>query len=603
LSLATQVDEITALIAESEAEYRRSPRSALERATRAAKLAQDLPDDPSIQLLRARAQLARGSALHVLSEQRRAREAIDRALKIFQKLGDTAGESDALHKLAALHYDAGKTRSALQLAVRSLRLREQLGDALRIADTLIVLAHIHHGQGEQGKALRYALRSLTHAKAHTVPDNPSAVQRQAVALQTLGSIYTSSDMLADALEHYTQSLECYAIAGDAAGEAGCWYRLAQLQSATDQDQLALQSCSHALSTYEAIGEKLGAVLVLNHISTIHLAALSSRAESDAKLETGAAFEACKNALDGASEIVPGAASIDATINMGELEYLRGNTEAALDHLASAHEMARAMENLPAMVRVTALLRDVHAHCSRYKDALHFARESARLSIDLVRRENANEIRIYKAKAELAQARAEADRLKHESERLRLDVAHQSKELSSLALHLVERKSFLSELRRALVTAANTSDMRMTEDDRASTRYASYDGHGGKTKRARESPTGDRPKIAELQRSLRSAIKKINEKIESDGDFKLLDDQLTIVQDVFLQLLAKKYPQLTSTERKICVLLRLDLSSKDIAGILHVSPLTISTHRRRIRQKLDLKRGNLISFLLGLEDSE
>ncbi len=60
------------------------------------------------------------------------------------------------------------------------------------------------------------------------------------------------------------------------------------------------------------------------------------------------------------------------------------------------------------------------------------------------------------------------------------------------------------------------------------------------------------------------------------------------------------PQLTPTEIKICLLLRLKFDSKEIATLLFKSLETIRTHRRRIRRKLTLPHGmNLTKFLLEL----
>jgi DNA-binding CsgD family transcriptional regulator len=50
-------------------------------------------------------------------------------------------------------------------------------------------------------------------------------------------------------------------------------------------------------------------------------------------------------------------------------------------------------------------------------------------------------------------------------------------------------------------------------------------------------------------------------------------------------LATRYTTLTPTELKICVLLRMGLSSKEIADILSASTMTVNTHRRNIRARL------------------
>ncbi len=64
-----------------------------------------------------------------------------------------------------------------------------------------------------------------------------------------------------------------------------------------------------------------------------------------------------------------------------------------------------------------------------------------------------------------------------------------------------------------------------------------------------------------------------------------------------RILRTDYPDLSEAERKVCVLTRNGLKTKEIAEFLGVSVRTIETHRYRIRKKLEMKKGeNLRGFL-------
>ena len=66
---------------------------------------------------------------------------------------------------------------------------------------------------------------------------------------------------------------------------------------------------------------------------------------------------------------------------------------------------------------------------------------------------------------------------------------------------------------------------------------------------------------------------------------------------FFNTLDTKYPDLTRQEKRLASLLRLDLSSKDIAGILNITPKSVDQSRYRLRKKLDLdKERNLVAYL-------
>jgi PAS domain S-box-containing protein len=68
----------------------------------------------------------------------------------------------------------------------------------------------------------------------------------------------------------------------------------------------------------------------------------------------------------------------------------------------------------------------------------------------------------------------------------------------------------------------------------------------------------------------------------------------------LKITDKKH-KLTPKEIEICNMIKSGLSSKDISGLLNMSSLTVSKHRRNIRKKLNIcnKDANLISFLRAL----
>lgn len=69
---------------------------------------------------------------------------------------------------------------------------------------------------------------------------------------------------------------------------------------------------------------------------------------------------------------------------------------------------------------------------------------------------------------------------------------------------------------------------------------------------------------------------------------------------FISLLQKHYPSLTNKEQYICSLIRINLSSKEIADLMNASVETIKWHRKRIRKKIQLNdTESLITILNGI----
>lgn len=65
-------------------------------------------------------------------------------------------------------------------------------------------------------------------------------------------------------------------------------------------------------------------------------------------------------------------------------------------------------------------------------------------------------------------------------------------------------------------------------------------------------------------------------------------------------LAAKFPELTAQERKLATLLRLDFSTKYIAGLLNISPKSVEIERHRMRMKMGLSRDvKLTAFIKNI----
>jgi tetratricopeptide (TPR) repeat protein/DNA-binding CsgD family transcriptional regulator len=69
---------------------------------------------------------------------------------------------------------------------------------------------------------------------------------------------------------------------------------------------------------------------------------------------------------------------------------------------------------------------------------------------------------------------------------------------------------------------------------------------------------------------------------------------------FYTKLTKKFPDLTSNDQRLCALVKLNFSSKEIAKLLNMSNESVHTTRSRLRKKLNLSREvNLKQFIAGI----
>ncbi|MEA3446274.1 MAG: LuxR C-terminal-related transcriptional regulator, partial [Bacteroidota bacterium] len=90
---------------------------------------------------------------------------------------------------------------------------------------------------------------------------------------------------------------------------------------------------------------------------------------------------------------------------------------------------------------------------------------------------------------------------------------------------------------------------------------------------------------------------IKDNIDSDNDWQQFKLHFEEVHIGFFDNLKTNYPGLTQNELKLCAYLRINLSSKEIAQMLHNTSDTINKSRYRLRKKLNLSNeDDLIEFI-------
>ncbi len=101
----------------------------------------------------------------------------------------------------------------------------------------------------------------------------------------------------------------------------------------------------------------------------------------------------------------------------------------------------------------------------------------------------------------------------------------------------------------------------------------------------------------LKSEIKKAIK-INE--VNKHEWEIFEANLNQIHNEFISNLSKKYPHLTPKDIKLCIYLKMNLSSKEIAPMMNISFRGVELHRYRLRKKLGLNQEeNLSKFLLSL----
>jgi len=142
-------------------------------------------------------------------------------------------------------------------------------------------------------------------------------------------------------------------------------------------------------------------------------------------------------------------------------------------------------------------------------------------------------------------------------KLRSDIEHRNKELAISTMAMIKKNETLNELKQELENL---------------------------------------PKSAES-----SSLKKMLDKnLNSKQDWLTFEEAFNNADKDFFKKIKEVHPSLTSGDLRLCVYLRLNLSSKEIAPLLNISPRSVEIKRYRLRKKLGLSReDSLTSYIVEI----
>lgn len=154
------------------------------------------------------------------------------------------------------------------------------------------------------------------------------------------------------------------------------------------------------------------------------------------------------------------------------------------------------------------------------------------------------------------------RIQAENEKLQADIVNKSKDLANSTINLARKNEILLQIKKEL-------------------------------RQLRQSPNVELPG-KEYQRLLNV----IDINLTSEQDWELFEKNFNQVHDSFFKKLKTAFPELTTGDLQLAAYLKMNLSSKEIAPLLHISIRGVENKRYRLRKKLNLPSDtNLAEFML------
>ena len=147
-------------------------------------------------------------------------------------------------------------------------------------------------------------------------------------------------------------------------------------------------------------------------------------------------------------------------------------------------------------------------------------------------------------------------IKLNNEKLRNDIEGKNRELATSTMSIIKKNEFLSDIKNELM-------------------------NGG-------------------EKSISKVIRIIDKDLNNTDDWKMFQAAFNNADKKFLRKIKTKHPGLTPNDLRLCAYLRLNLSSKEIAPLLNISPRSVEVKRYRLRKKMQLDHDiNLTNYIIDL----
>lgn len=189
-------------------------------------------------------------------------------------------------------------------------------------------------------------------------------------------------------------------------------------------------------------------------------------------------------------------------------------------------------------------------------------------------------RRYQIKALAVEDAKERELLKKQQELI--EIEHQKEQ----ALRQIEEDKMKSELRHlSSLLAASTMNLVVKNEFMESVKVELEE-------------VKQKGKSMETKQALEKIVREIDTTLRLQEDWKQFEYHFDQIHGDFLNRLREQYNDLTPNEQKLCALLRLNLSTKEIASLMSITLRGVEIARYRLRKKLDLEQGqNLSKFIL------
>jgi len=470
-----------------------------------------------------------------------------------KKYNDSTGLALAYDFKGTINQNKGYYSIALENTLKGLKIFEKLRDSIRIADCYNHLATVEHNLGNIDKAITYNEKALEIYKAY------EDVYYQAQVLNDLGVMHNLLNREAKALEYFNRSIEKSKEAKVISLQAAAYTNIGESYILKRDYNSAIANLNKAISMAKPINALRRIAITENKLAKVYLM----------KNQPSTAIKHASSALNYANK------NENISIKRTSLKYL----SEAYEKQANSNLALKTFKEFKT-------LSDSILNTEKVKTI-----EELRVMFDLGKKETA--IELQEKEISNLNIQAKNDRLtktlygigmfsfltiagllyfgfkqrmkKNKTERekqeaiYKQEIAFKKKELASQTLHLVQKSTFIQEVKENLEKLKQS------------------------------------PELFKIE--FRRLVMLLKKQSAEDKDWEVFKSYFSEVHNNFDNKIKDITNNITEKEIRLASFLRMNLSTKEIASMLNVLPDSVLKSKYRLKKKLNLnKEADLTQFL-------
>ncbi len=544
---------------------------------------------------------------------------INKALTVYEIIGDKGAVAKNYATIAHIYYSKQNYQKAVEYTLKSIEIREKNNISDNLEINYMTLGVIYTEQGKYEEALKMFIKSSEYCEKN------NNINSLASNYNNIAIVYRNLNDNISAIENYTKALDIYEKTNDKFGKLKILNNLAVVYEKEENIKKAEEFYDKALQLSKEINYPKGIARTLANLAGINLKNKDYKRAKE-KLEEAAKIYSDINDNYGITNV---------NLLRGQMYFETGNYKEAIIYIKTAFDNAEKSGLLNHKASAAKQLSSVYENISDYKKSLEYFKiyhntndsifniektsviEEMKNRFETEAREK--ELKIQKQKIKILEAKqkiqnvtnyfkiavillilliviiiivrlkrrikqnnelalknkkiAEAEKKMLETEikikkikekELEKEIEYKETELQNFAHYIVDKNKFIAKIQNDLIKIKkNISEKTIN--------------------------TG-------LQSVLIDISNKIRE-VRDNEEFLAYVDQ---INDNFYLKLKQRYKGITENEKRLASLLKMGLSSKEIASIMHITPKSVDTNRYRLRKKLNLSPDtNLSDFLKNI----